>query len=174
MVLSSRRLHVSPARRLKGPAHQDRLCKAACRRRGMLICLGHTADIPERPEISDPSRSARGTTLTSTTARALAPGCFSAIAFSARCNCVRAAVACARAPPYEPEGSNRRLENVKSDVVGSGNRRGGIFARGRWYVCTKDTRCPKCAHDPVTGQAAKLFRRKCLPLGQTLARYPGR
>lgn len=67
-----------------------------------------------------------GSRPTSTTARALAPGCFSAIDLSERCSWVLAAVASARTLVYELNGSNKRFEKVIKEVIGNGKSKGGM------------------------------------------------
>jgi hypothetical protein len=62
----------------------------------------------------------RKSQLTSTTARALDPGSWSATAFNAKCNRVLAEVASANTVVWVEEGSMNIDENVKRVVVGSG------------------------------------------------------
>jgi hypothetical protein len=67
--------------------------------------------------------------LTSTTARALAPGSSPAHAFRASWSFVRAEVASARAVVWDEEGSMRRVENGMREVVGRAYRSGGMVSR---------------------------------------------
>lgn len=86
--------------------------------------------------------------LTSTTASALEPGCFSAMDLSERNSCVRATVASASVVVYELVGSINRVAKLSWVVVGNGKRIGGMM----WVSDGMDaTSAPRGAWSTSTG-----------------------
>lgn len=87
------------------------LGRGVCHCRGIPQHHGCRGDTPE-PPYDELDSIGMMKQLTSTTARALAPGCFSAIAFSERYSCVLADEASAGVVVYDPVGSMNNVEKL--------------------------------------------------------------